>query len=224
MSKSEIEVFVGVDMAKEEHYAQAITTQGVELFSRPVQNDQAAIEAMLNKASAHGRVAIVVDMTSSGAQLLLGVMAQQRVPVAYVNGLVMRRAADLYAGAAKTDPRDAWVLADYARRNPDRLTWIEANDELLLRLRVLNGRDADLAGDANRAINRCRDALLAISPALERTIGHRLTQPGIRDALTKWPTPTALKTAGQTKICNAINKRSPRLATKLTTQILTAVN
>ena len=104
------------------------------------------------------------------------------------------------------------------------LTWIEANDELLLRLRVLNGRDADLAGDANRAINRCRDALLAISPALERTTGHRLTQPGIRDALTKWPTPTALKTAGQTKICNAINKRSPRLATKLTTQILTAVN
>ncbi len=28
MSKSEIEVFVGVDMAKGEHYAQAITTQG----------------------------------------------------------------------------------------------------------------------------------------------------------------------------------------------------
>ena len=210
--------------SKEEHYAQAITTQGAELFSRPVTNDQAAIEAMLNQASAHGRVAIVVDMTSSGAQLLLGVMAQQGVPVAYVNGLVMRRAADLYAGAAKTDPRDAWVLADYARRNSDRLTWIEANDELLLRLRVLNGRDADLAGDANRAINRCRDALLAVSPALERTIGHRLTQPGIRDALTKWPTPTALKTAGQTKIRNAINKRSPRLATKLTTQILTAVN
>ena len=148
MSKSEIEVFVGVDMAKGEHYAQAITTQGVELFARPVSNDQAAIEAMLNQASAHGRVAIVVDMTSSGAQLLLEVMAQQRVPVAYVNGLVMRRAADLYAGAAKTDPRDAWVLADYARRNSDRLTWIEANDELLLHLRVLNGRDADLAGDA----------------------------------------------------------------------------
>ena len=28
MNKTEIEVFVGVDMAKEEHYAQAITTQG----------------------------------------------------------------------------------------------------------------------------------------------------------------------------------------------------
>ena len=39
MNKTEIEVFVGVDMAKEEHYAQAITTDGMELFSRPVCND-----------------------------------------------------------------------------------------------------------------------------------------------------------------------------------------
>lgn len=73
----------------------------------------------------------------------------------------MRRAADLYAGTAKTDPRDAWVLADYARRNPDRLQWVEVSDELLVRLRVLNGHDTDLASDANRTINRCRDALFS---------------------------------------------------------------
>ena len=70
--------------------------------------------------------------------------------MAYVSGLVMRRAADLYAGAAKTDPRDAWVLADYVRRNPDRLQWIKFSDEMLVCLRVLNGHDSDLASDANR--------------------------------------------------------------------------
>ncbi len=121
----------------------------------------------------------------------------------------MRRAADLYAGAAKTDPRDAWVLADYARRNPDRLTWTEISYELLVRLRVLNDRDTDLAGDANRTINRCRDALLAVSPALERVVGHRLTQPGMRDVLAKWPTPSALTTAGRTKIRSTISKTLP---------------
>ena len=224
MNKSEIGVFIGVDMAKDEHYAQAITTRGDELFARPVGNDQAAIETMLNDTADHGQVAVVIDMTAAGAQLLLGVLTQRQVPVAYVNGLVMRRAADLYAGAAKTDPRDAWVLADYARRNTDRLTWVEISDELLTRLRVLNGRDTDLAGDQNRTINRCRDALLAISPALERTIGHRLTQPGIRDTLAKWPTPSALRTAGRTKVRNAIRKRSPRLAAKLTDQIFAALD
>ena len=136
----------------------------------------------------------------------------------------MRRAADLYAGTAKTDPRDAWVLADFARRNADRLTWLEVTDELLVRLRVLNGRDVDLATDSNRAINRCRDALVAVSPALERAIGHRLGQPGVRDAMTKWPTPTALGTAGRTRVRNAIKKRSPRLAAKVTDEIFDALD
>ena len=200
MSKPEIKVFVGVDMAKGEHYAQAITTDGKELFARPVNNDQTTIENMLDDAAVAGPVAIVVDMTSAGAQLMLEVMARRQVPVAYVSGLVMRRAADLYAGSAKTDPRDAWVLADYARRNPDRLVWTEISDELLIRLRVLNGHDTDLASDANRTINRCREALLAVSPALERVLGQRLTQPGVRDLLAKWSTPAALGAAGRTKI------------------------
>ena len=39
----------------------------------------------------------------------------------------------------------------------------------------------------------------------------------------KWPTPTTLAAAGQTKIRNTITKRSPRLATKLTPQVLTAI-
>ena len=224
MNGSDAEVFVGVDMAKAEHYAQVITTGGVEMFGRPIDNDQAVIEAMLDDAGEHGKVALVIDMTASGAQLLLAVAAERGVPVAYVTGLQMRRAAELYAGTAKTDPRDAWVLADFARRNADRLTWLEVTDELLVRLRVLNGRDTDLATDSNRVINRCRDALVAVSPALERAIGHRLGQSGVRDALTKWPTPIQLRGAGRTKVRNAIKKRSPRLADKVTGEIFDALD
>ena len=66
-------MFVGVDMAKGEHYAQAITTGGEELFARPVGNDQAAIEAAIDDGREHGTVALVIDMTASGAQLLLAV-------------------------------------------------------------------------------------------------------------------------------------------------------
>jgi transposase len=218
-----IEVMVGVDMAKGDHFAQAITMAGEEVFARPLANDQADIEAAIDMASEHGRVALVVDMTASVAQLLLAVAAERDVPVAYVTGLQMRRAADLYAGTAKTDPRDAFVIADFARRNSDRLTWLEVTDELLVELRVLNGRDVDLASDANRTINRCRDALVAVSPALERVIGARLTQPGVRDALKKFPTPSALRVAGKARIATVIRKRSPRLAVKVADEIWVAL-
>lgn len=40
---TEIDVFVGIDMAKQDHYAQAISRDGTELFKRPVLNDETAI-------------------------------------------------------------------------------------------------------------------------------------------------------------------------------------
>ena len=221
MELSEIGVFVGVDMAKTDHFAQATTTTGVELFARSVLNDQAAIEKLIDDAASHGAVAIVIDMTASNAQLLLAVAAGRQVPVAYVTGLQMRRAAELYAGSAKTDPRDAWVLADFARRNADRLAWLDVGDDLL---RVLNGRDVDLATDANRIINRTRDALTALSPGLERVVGQRLVQAGVRDLITKWSTPAALRAAGKIKARNVIKKRSPRIAAKITDEIWSALD
>lgn len=223
-SVTDIDVFVGIDMAKQDHYAQAVRRDGVELFKRPVLNDEATIGRLIDEARTHGeRVAFVVDQPASGAQLLLSLAVSHGVPVAYVTGLQMRRAADLYAGAAKTDPIDAWVLADFARRNADRLVWIEVTDDVLVELRILNGRDIDMAADATRAINRCRDALCAVSPALERAVGSRLGQAGIRDVLSKWPTPTALRAAGRTRIRNRIAKRSPRLAATLTEEIWAAL-
>ena len=85
---------------------------------------------MINDAAAHGSPALVVDTTSPAAVLMLTMAAECEIPVAYMSGLVMRRAADLYAGAAKTDPKDAQVFAGYARRNADRLTWTRVTDEL----------------------------------------------------------------------------------------------
>ena len=189
----DIEVFVGVDIAKGDHYACVVTSAGAEVLARSVRNDEALIGRLIDDAAVHGTVALVIDTTSSAASLLLETAARREVPVAYVTGLAMRRAADLYAGAAKTDPKDAGVLADYARRNADRLSWTTPSDELLVRLRILNGRDADLAADATRAANRLRDALLTVSPALERALGDKLaTSGGARDALARWGTPTAL--------------------------------
>ena len=182
-----VEVFVGVDIAKGDHYACAASVEGTEVLARSVCNDEASIDRLIDDAAAHGTVALVIDTTSSVASLLLEAAAKREVPVAYVTGLTMRRAADLYAGAAKTDPKDAQVLPDYARRNADRLSWTQPNDELLARLRILNGRDTDLAADATRAANRLRDALLSVSPALERAVGDKIASSGgLRDALARW--------------------------------------
>ncbi len=219
-----VEVFVGVDMGKEAHYVQAVGHDGVEVFDRRVPNDEPSIRTLVADAARHGSPVLVIDQPSSMAQLLLTVARELEVPVAYVTGLQMRRAADLYAGSAKTDPRDAWVLADYARRNSDRLCWLDVGDELLAELRILNGRDVDLAHDATRVSNRLRDALVSISPALERVLGGRLGHAGVRDLLARYPTPTSIRQAGRTRIMRLVARTSPRIADKVTRAVWDALD
>ncbi len=61
--------------------------------------------------------------------------------------------------------------------------------------------------------------LTSISPALERVLGSRLGQPGVRDLLAASPTPTALRAAGTATIRATIAARSPRLADKVTAAV-----
>jgi transposase len=221
----EVSVWIGLDVGKEEHFADVLDDDGNPLFARSIRNDEADLEALLDQAGGHGTAGLVIDQPGSIAQLAIAAAARRGVPVAYVPGLVMRRAADLYPGEAKTDRRDAFVIADTARLRRRQVHWLDAgNDELLEQLRVLNGFDIDLAADLTRLTNRLRDALTSVSPALERAVGSRLAHAGVRDLLVKSATPTALRAAGRTRITNAIRTRSPRLAAKVTDAVMAALD
>lgn len=221
----EVTVWVGLDVGKENHFAAVLDDGGDELFVGPVGNDEAAIDSLLQRACESGTPGLVIDQPGSIAQLAIAVAARREVPVAYVPGLVMRRAADLYPGEAKTDRRDAFVIADTGRTRRRQVHWLDtASDELLAQLRVLNGFDVDLAADLVRLTNRLRDALVSVSPALERAVGSRLGHAGVRDLLTKAPTPTGLRQAGRARITKLVGRRSPRLAGKVSDGIMAALD
>ncbi len=90
------------------HKSGAVTTRSsgricCRLFAVSLRNDQSALEGVLERAAEHGIAALAIDQPGSIAQLALVVARQRQVTVAYIPGLVMRRAADLYPGEAKTD-------------------------------------------------------------------------------------------------------------------------
>ncbi len=123
-------------------------------------------------------------------------------------GLVMRRAADLYEGEAKTDPRDSYVLADTARVHRRRLRWLDVTDDTLAELRVLSGYDDDLAADVVRVTNRLRDTLTAVNPQLERAVGARLDHPAVRALLAcHHPRRCATRAAPGSNACSRPRRR-----------------
>ena len=87
------------------------------------------------------------------------------IDVAYLPGLAMRRIADLHPGSAKTDARDAAIIAEAARTMPHTLRAIRVDDEQIAELAMLAGADDDLAAQITAASNRLRGLLTQIHPA-----------------------------------------------------------
>ena len=68
----------------------------------------------------------------------------------------MRRIADLTPGSAKTDAKDAAVIAQAARTMPHTLRAVTTSDEDAAALSMLTGFDLDLARQVNQTANRIR--------------------------------------------------------------------
>src|SRR4029450_1395664 len=108
-----------------------------------------------------------VAPTPASPSLVLGLLVAAAQPVVYVPGRVVNRMAGAFAGEAKTDPKDALVIAQTARMRPDLLA-ARPKDELVAELAVLVGHRGDLMADWVRSVSRLRGLLQASFPGLER--------------------------------------------------------
>ncbi|ODU23663.1 MAG: IS110 family transposase [Pseudonocardia sp. SCN 73-27] len=223
MVENGFDVFCGLDVGKSVHHACAVNRVGQRLHDKPLPNDETALTEVFTHLTGHGRVLVVVDQPASIGALAVAVARSLGIEVAYLPGLAMRRIADLHPGQAKTDARDAHVIADAARTMPHALRRVGTDDETLAELTVLAGYDDDLAAQSTRLTNRLRDALLHVHPALERLLGPRMDRGGVLDLLAAAPTPQALRDLGEDGIAAAMRARSPRLAKTLPATILAAL-
>jgi transposase len=218
-------VFIGLDVGKSEHHAVAVTAAGATVFDKALPNDEARLrQLLLELAQGHGPVLMVVDQPATiGALPVAVAQATESVTVAYLPGLAMRRIADLHPGTAKTDARDAMIIAQAARTMPHTLRDIRVDEAQIAELAVLAGFDDDLAAQVTAVSNRLRGMLTQIHPALERVLGPRVTHPAVADLLTRYPTPAKIAAAGRGQVRARLRKHAPRLAESLTEQIFTAL-
>ncbi len=217
-------VWCGLDVGKQDHHACALDVAGKRLFDAPLPQDQGRLEELFKKLQAHGRVLVIVDQPNTIGALPIAVARSVGIEVAYLPGLAMRRIADLHPGTAKTDARDAYVIADAARTLPHTLRRVDAGEEALAELKVLVGFDDDLAGEATRLSNRIRGLLTQVHPALERVLGPRLTTKQGLALIRTHGGPQGMAKAGKTRLLRTASKANPRRAAELVDQILVALS
>jgi transposase len=198
-------VWVGIDVGKEFHWAHALDASGRELLSRKLENGEADVSKLIDEALCLAEEVLwTVDQPVGSAALLLGLLWERDQRVLYIPGLSVNRAIDAYRGESKTDARDARVIADQARMRSD-LGELEPGEEELAELRILLGRRRDLVIDQNRTITRLGEALLSLSPALERALD--LNRRGPLTLLTHYQSPQRLRRAGHKRIAAYLRSR-----------------
>ncbi|MFB7601227.1 IS110 family transposase [Streptomyces sp. NPDC056160] len=222
---SGIGAFLGLDVGKGEHHATALTPAGKKALDKRLPNSEPKLREVFAKLIAkHGTVLVVVDQPASIGALPLAVARDAGCKVAYLPGLTMRRIADLYPGEAKTDARDAFIIADAARAMPHTLRAIELEDETIAELEMIVGFDDDLAGEVTRVANRLCGLLTQIHPHLERVVGPRIQHPAVLMLLERFGSPAQIRKAGRRRLITLIRPKAPRMAERLVEDIFAAMD
>ena len=222
--RPEYAVYLGLDVGKEEHHACGLDPDGNRIHDKALPQDEARLRALFDTLAKRGRVLVVVDQPATIGALPVTVARDADVDIAYLPGLAMRRIADLHPGNAKTDARDAYIIAEAARSMPHALRRVDVGDEALADLQVILGFDDDLASEVTRVTNRIHGLLTQIHPALERALGGWLHHKAVLELLSRFGGPTGLRAAGRRRLATVAKPRAPRIHAKIVEAIMTALD
>jgi len=201
--------WIGIDIGKTHHWVCAVDETGKRLLSCKVLNDEAQIIEVIAEVSelAAGRV-WAIDILGTPSALLVALLAKAGEQMRYASGRVVAAMSTAYAGEGKTDAKDAYVIAETARIRAD-LSVVDTDTDLVRTLGVLTGHRADLVADRVRMINRLRDLLTSVFPALEREFDFASCK-GALVLLSGYATPEAIRRMGEARLSRWLRQRRVR--------------
>jgi len=217
-------IWAGIDSGKRAHHCVVIDATGRTLLSRRVVNDESALLELIGAvlALAEGDPVVwATDLNSGGAALLIALLADREQHLLYIPGRIVHHAAATYRGDAKTDAKDARIIADQARMRTD-LQPVRGADQISTDLRLLTARRTDLVYDRVRTINRLRAMLLEFFPALEAAFDYSKKAPLI--LVSGYQTPEAIRRIGATRLAAWLKKRGCRASAAIAHKALNAAN
>ncbi|MGI5135342.1 IS110 family transposase [Streptomyces sp. CA-106110] len=221
MSERKTQVWAGIDAGKGHHWAAVVDETGTTLWSKKIDNDESTILTALGDIlDLADEVRWAVDISGTSSALLLALLAAHGQQAVYVPGRTVNRMSGAYRGEAKTDARDAYVIAETARHRRD-FAAIDVPAQLAADLALLTAHRTDLVADRVRMINRLRDVLTGVFPALERAFDYS-SHKGALVLLTGYQTPASIRRRGRTRLTAWLANRGVRGADAVAATVLEA--
>ncbi|MDO4532097.1 MAG: IS110 family transposase [Coriobacteriia bacterium] len=156
---------LGLDVGKSSHWACLVTRDGEITLNDSVDNSEDAFDRLFSQVEPG--TLVVVDQVRNIGALAIRRARMAGLEVAYLPGIAAHGAARLFAGDAKTDARDAMVIAKTALGIPDALLPVPRGDARLEAARSMAAQRNHMVTCATRDKNRLRSILLESCPPFE---------------------------------------------------------
>lgn len=161
------EIVIGLDVGKSSHWACVASRDGEVLLSAPVANRESELDSLFARFPG---ALVVVDQSRNIGALALSRAKAAGMPSAYLPGLAAHEASKLFGGDAKTDERDAMVIAKTALGIPDALLPVVDREPEIRAARSLAAHRDFLTCENTRNKNRLRSILLESCPEFEALV------------------------------------------------------
>ena len=196
------EAYLGIDVGKFLHWGYAVDRDGEVLLSRRVANSEDELDALMAELPAD--TLVVVDQRRNIGALAIKRARLSGRPVAYLPGSAEHDLAKSFPGIAKTDARDAQVIARSALGMPQTLRPVPADDPALDGARIMSAQVAQVQKDRTACANALHSRLLESCPAFERAC--EVTAGWCAGMLAELGGPWNMLDAGRERFCAASRK------------------
>jgi transposase len=147
----------GIDWAKERHAVCIVDAHGKGLAERTVQHDEAGLRALIALLQHHQVERVAIERPDG---VLVERVLEAGVAVLAIHPNQVQAARERYrSGRGKSDPFDAFVLAELARTDHHRFRRIEPDSDATCALRAQTRAREDLVGARVALANQLRNEL-----------------------------------------------------------------
>lgn len=190
--------FTGIDWASQTHALCVIDATGQIKLRLDIPHSKEGIERLIRQLRSFERVAVAIERPSG---VLVDALVEAGLQVVPIHPNVLKASRPRYQSAGKTDPGDAYMLADLLRTDGHRFRALESQSDELRTLRALVRTRDDLVAERIALANQLRSLLESFWPGAALIFAD-IDSPIALAFLDRYPTPQSASRLGEKRLAS----------------------
>lgn len=194
----------GIDWASQSHSVCVLDAAGHVELRLNVPHNKEGIERLIRQLKSFAGVVIAIERPSG---LLVDALVEAGLRVVPIHPNVLKASRARYRGAGKSDPGDAYMLADLLRTDGHRFRALEPQSDEIRALRALVRTRDDLVDERVALANQLRSLLESFWPGAAE-IFYGIDTPIALAFLGRYPTPQSAAHLGEKRLASFLAQHS----------------